>query len=350
MSAFAEALEIFAGQNIPVIPTRGDAPHKPMVLHPDKFGVQATVKLGGNPKFIAANAAIWTGPRSRLTVVDVDSPDPAVTAEAIKIFGDSPLKVRTPSGGVHLYFRNGGEGRRCRPFGRGFPLDVLGEGLAVVPPSTRAAIGKKLAGGYTVLEGDLRALGGLPPLRSDGLPKRAKSATNPQERTRNDFCKLREGDGRDNALFDLTRQLARDCISEAELIQAVITENAKLADPLPVTIAMDKARRVWGYKLEGRLLAAGSRVMLGTGEEWARCAPYAPAWVMLSHLRMTHGHSDGMFAIVPEAIGPSLSMSHMTVRKARDWLLAQGLIELRKIGGRFRSGQQPNLYALKASL
>jgi hypothetical protein len=40
----------------------------------------------------------------------------------------------------------------------------------------------------------------------------------------------------------------------------------------------------------------------------------------------------------------------MTVRKARDWLLAQGLIELRKIGGRFRSGQQPNLYALKASL
>src|SRR4051812_45853603 len=126
MSAFAEAVAVLGSQGVPVIPTRQDSPSRPLVFHPDNFGVRASQKVANDPKFSNANAAIWAGKRAKLTVVDVDSADPCHFADAITIFGDSPLKVQTPSGGWHLYFQHAGERRRIRPFGKALPLDVLG--------------------------------------------------------------------------------------------------------------------------------------------------------------------------------------------------------------------------------
>src|SRR3954452_1823826 len=82
----------------------------------------------------SANVGIITG-LSGITVVDCD--DPVVVTAMITRCGDTPLKVRTPSGGVHLYYRTAGE--RCtgrRPEVLEVVVNCLG-GFVVAPPSVR---------------------------------------------------------------------------------------------------------------------------------------------------------------------------------------------------------------------
>lgn len=349
MGAFTTAVEIFGAQGVGVIPTRRETPAVPMVRHPDRFGVRASLRLAENPRFQEANAAIWAGRHSRLTIVDIDSSNTRHVVEAIKVFGDTPLKVSTPSGGMHLYYRHAGEQRRIRPFGKDLPLDVLGSGVAVVPPSTRLGSGKKQPGQYRVIEGDLASLDQLPTLRAGAIPfaTRNKPMANQQQDVSAPIRHMREGDGRDNALFAIARNIAMSCTTEAELVDAVLAENAQLLEPLPVTVASTKANSAWRYRIEGRLFTTGSKVALGSQDELLQCAAYPPAFLLLGYLRCNHAASNAPFAIVPESVAPILSQSPMTTRKARDWLLRAGLIVLvqqgRSIGHRRCS---PSLYKL----
>lgn len=350
MGAFAEAVEIFTAQGIGVIPTRRETPAMPMVKHPDRFGVPASRRLVENPRFEEANAAIWAGRHSRLTIVDIDSKEPAHVAEAIKAFGDTPLKVSTPSGGMHLYYRHAGEQRRIRPFGKSLPLDILGNGVAVVPPSSREPTGKKAGGSYRVIEGNLAALDVLPSLRAGTMPPNRFAENFPTDGTPPDSMgELREGDGRDNALFACARALAMASATEVKLIEAVLIENSRMAEPLPDVVARAKAASAWRYKVEGRLLGQGARIALGTCDEVLLCASYPPAFTLLAYLRCNHASSRREFAVPPNALGPILSQSPMTTRKARDWLIRAGFLILKRQGKPGAGGQHsPNLYALGA--
>lgn len=87
---------------------------------------------------------------SGLTVVDIDSPDPELLRYVLEEFGDTPLIIRTPSGGWHLYYRN--TGQRLLNFryhaNRAWqkPIEIRGRGAQVVaPPSVRPG------GAYTFL-------------------------------------------------------------------------------------------------------------------------------------------------------------------------------------------------------
>jgi hypothetical protein len=348
MGAFSAAVEIFTMQGVGVIPTRQETPAVPMVKHPDRFGVPASRRLAADPRFADANAAIWAGSHSRLTIVDVDSSDPAHVAEAIKAFGDSPLKISTPSGGLHLYYRHAGEPRRIRPFGKSLPLDVLGSGVAVVPPSVRQAAGKKPAGTYRVLEGDLASLDDLPPLRPGSMPSSAARQVRCKQAVANTCLRdMREGDGRDIALFASARHMAMSCATEAELVEAVLAENSKMAEPLSIAVAHAKAASAWRYKIEGRLLIPGSRVALGSKDELLQCKDYPPAFLLLCYLRCSHAVGAAPFAVVPDGISHVLSLSPMTIRKARDWLLRVELLTLVCKGRAIeRRRSSPNLYRL----
>jgi len=83
-----------------------------------------------------ANIGIVTGAVSGFVVIDIDSDDPAVWAQVIKRFGDTPLKIQTPSGGLHLYYHwNDERNRNLRPE---LPVDIKGTGgQVVVSPSVR---------------------------------------------------------------------------------------------------------------------------------------------------------------------------------------------------------------------
>src|SRR5439155_10559446 len=72
-------------------------------------------------RFPGANIGIVTGGVSGVIVPDIDSTDRADFDVVEERFGQTPLKVRTPSGGVHLYYRNSGE--RCRDLRPELPVD-----------------------------------------------------------------------------------------------------------------------------------------------------------------------------------------------------------------------------------
>lgn len=71
--------------------------------------------------------------RADITVLDVDTPDERVLADALTRHGRTPIMVRTQSGNWQAWYRNGGEGRSVRPFPN-LPIDVLGKGYVFAPP------------------------------------------------------------------------------------------------------------------------------------------------------------------------------------------------------------------------
>ena len=88
-------------------------------------------------------------------MLDVDTPDERVLADAMSRCGRSPFVVRSGSGNWQAWYRNSGEGRQIRP-DAAVPIDVLGAGYVVAPPS------KAANGAYTIVEGTLDDLPTLP--------------------------------------------------------------------------------------------------------------------------------------------------------------------------------------------
>ena len=162
MGAFQEIAPELGALGVPVLPTKETIPSKPMLKNADRLTVQAVAKLLKQPRFANANAAVPCGPRSGVSVVDIDSPDPVQLDAALHLFGETMLIGQTPSGGHHLFYKHAGEVRRVRPFGDDVPLDILGEGLAVLPPSQRPPSRDKCGGGYRLIQGDWSDIDRLP--------------------------------------------------------------------------------------------------------------------------------------------------------------------------------------------
>src|SRR5262249_33042207 len=124
----------YAARGIPTIPVkfvvvRNDKIEKlPAVSNWTKMGLPASTNL--TRKFSDSDGiGLCLGPRNGLAVVDVDSRDENLVADAMAYHGRSPLVVRSPSGGLHIYYRHDGRQRRqarCHPHwkARGAPIDV----------------------------------------------------------------------------------------------------------------------------------------------------------------------------------------------------------------------------------
>jgi hypothetical protein len=124
---------VYADLGITAIPC-STSEKKPLVSHWQQMGIPASRQLAS--KFTDANAlGIACGDRNKITVLDVDSTDRGVLKEAIDRHGEPRLIASTASGKYQAYYRHTGERRHIRPWGDGLPIDVLGGGLAIVPPS-----------------------------------------------------------------------------------------------------------------------------------------------------------------------------------------------------------------------
>jgi hypothetical protein len=95
------------------------------------------------------------GRQNRLTIIDMDDTDPKIIAEGERLFGTSPLLWRTGSGKFAMAFRHNGEGRHIRPMSS-VPIDLLGGGFCVAPPSAGATRP------YEIIRGSLEDLDNLP--------------------------------------------------------------------------------------------------------------------------------------------------------------------------------------------
>jgi Bifunctional DNA primase/polymerase, N-terminal len=138
------------------------------------------------------------GPRSNITVLDVDSKDERILADAIDRHGKTSIIARSGSGHFQAWYKHNGERRRIRP-DRNVPIDILGtNGYVVGPPS------QVTHGDYQFIEGSLDDLHNLPALLNveTAIEKPPVLAYEPAPA---DWVDMVEGDGRNNELFRLPK-------------------------------------------------------------------------------------------------------------------------------------------------
>lgn len=325
MGAFTEAAPILAGLGIPTIPTRAEIPHVPRVKHPESLRVGTMQKLLNRPGLASANAAILCGPISGVSVIDVDSPYPIHHEAALEAFGDTPLKISTPSGGVHLYYRHNGEIRSIKPFGEACPLDILGNGLAVLAPSHRPLNPEtpdKKEGDYCIIEGRLEDLQRLPPMKDASARLGPVQAANIEDVQAKFEGAGPGGTGRNVDLFNTLIQAAHYVPTFDALLIEARAINATFAPPLPDGEAMTVARKVWQYRESGNLWGGEARAAM-SATELKDIGGNSDALCLMMHIRAAHGWRVGSKQaefILANALGVSLGWSVRRFRNARDWL------------------------------
>ena len=139
---------------------------KPRIRGWQKVGLKGSTELAN--KFGDVDALGYvTGRRSNVTVLDIDTTDERVAADAIRQHGQPAIITRTASRKFHLLYRYNGERRRIRPWPE-LPIDLLGDnGYALAAPS------KLATGSYEIIHGHFDDLDRLAPLADLDLPRMA---------------------------------------------------------------------------------------------------------------------------------------------------------------------------------
>jgi len=272
MGLFAQWQPQYAQRGVATFPLliEGKA-KKPATKGYDKTGLKGSGQMA--LKFPDLDAfGFMAGKRNGVTAIDIDAPDDeALLKEALRRYGDTPVIVRTGSGGFHLYYRHGDEGRKIRP-DPSTPIDILGGGVLAAPPS------KGSSGFYSFIRGTVADLERLPFLRGG-----ADHAEVQQAVTR----ELIGQGGRNKALMDYLRGQARHTSDLAELIDVARTYADDQLDRTTGHAFTDAevetvARSVWQWT--ERKIAEGE-YFVGTGKH-----------LTLSHERIDAAMNMGPFA------------------------------------------------------
>jgi len=324
------------------IPLGGDDGKKPLVRWQKHLSSADYIDtLIG--KFPDANVGILCGP-SKVTVIDIDDPgvasDPRRLEEYKQRFGDTPLIIRTPRDGAHLYCRSAGE-RNADLRSHGLPVDVKGiGGMVVVPPSIRPT-GDHAGNSYEFLAGSWMDLHRLPPLKAGALSfdvsgsgiDQFTGGTDPENRVIKGM--------RNNALFYFTKDQARYCDNPDDLLDVARTHNMIFFPPLPDSEVKKVVRSVWGYYERGEIWTKGGppRVVLtgGPDGDLIILKQNPDAFLLYCVLKEAHG-ARKKFAVSPKGMFeakfiPSFR-SKSRYRRARQWLIDQGLLIEEHKGGR----------------
>ncbi|ANM10379.1 MULTISPECIES: bifunctional DNA primase/polymerase [unclassified Rhizobium] len=335
MGAFAEWQPQYAARGISSFPvTVDDKRKKPAVKGYLKIGLPTSSQLA--LRFLAHEALGIACKRNRLTVLDVDTTDERELADGLARHGTTPFIVRSGSGHFQAWYRNGGEGRRIRP-DPARPVDILGDGYVVAPPSVGAR------GRYEIIQGSLDDLDRLPAMlrvepQHRPIPRRGEANADLSERVDKASRRLdgmRQGDGRNNSLFTRAMRQAHQAATKEELIQMVSQANTQFAEPLPPDEVLSVSHSAWKYKEAGRLMITGGEataVVFQSDIDHLWDQPNAVS--LLIRLRLAHGHRNGGQFALSSAYAESMDMSIPTFRAARDALVERFFIEILHPGGK----------------
>jgi hypothetical protein len=209
---------------------------KPMVSNYGRFGLPASTRIAR--KFPDATAiGFMVGRRTGLTILDVDTSDERVLADALDRHGPTPVIVRSGSRNFQAWYCNNSETRLIRPE-PDKPVDILGGGFVVAPPS------RGVKGDYQFIQGGLDDLDRLPILRGIEIASPPLSPDLPLVKT------IAEG-GRNDALFNHCMRSARRCDDLESLLDVARTHNQEFLPPLPEAEVMKTAISAWGYTERG---------------------------------------------------------------------------------------------------
>jgi Bifunctional DNA primase/polymerase, N-terminal/Primase C terminal 1 (PriCT-1) len=231
---FAQAQASYAEHGIATFPVTKDK--TPAIRGFVRVGLVGSAMLAR--KFANADAiGFMCGQRNRITVLDIDTDDERVLADALTRHGQTPLVVRTGSGHFQVYYRHNGERRRIRPW-RGLPIDVLGGGMAIAPPS------RVTKGNYSIIRGRLDDLDRLPAARDLASPREVSGLPDVTRDV------IDEGD-RNNTLWRHCMKNAKACDDYDALLDVASSFNANCVPPLEDTEVHKITQSAWEYTERG---------------------------------------------------------------------------------------------------
>lgn len=289
----------YAAHRVATYPLTADK--TPAVRAYDRIGAPYSAQLA--LKYPEATAAGFVaGPRNRITVIDIDSPDDRLVDEMQGRFGATPLQVRTPSGGRHLYYRHGGELRRIRLLPS---VDLLGAGNVVAAGSTVPK------GHYEIERGALDDLDRLPPLRVAPAAQAMKEAV-PAGR-------------RNVTLFQHCQRSASHCDSLDQLIDVARTwaegRLEKGAQPVTDAEIVKTATSAWRYR-GGRKRIVNHIV---EAPVYSRLVANIEAMALFAYLSAENGPEAEFW--IADGLAEARGWPRRFVPEARKALLDLGVIE-----------------------
>jgi hypothetical protein len=348
---FAKAGPEYAAHGLAVFPTGGDNGKRPLIKNYLKAQPSWAERLAEKRRFATANIGLVCGQPGGVTIVDVD--DRSLVEQAIKRFGETPVKSVTPSGGIHLWYTSNGERRKIRLDGT--KIDILGSGgIAIAPPSKKPANG----GRYAFIDGGTENFDDLPTIAPGALPDAANGAPpqiDPRRVAPNspEWRALSDGGGRNGAMF---RQALRVVRGRGDMtshdLAAELGAFNTFANPLPFAEVFGIASSALICERDGRNWCGQEARAVFTATEIADLIDKPDVLALLGFLRAHHGTREASFALSPRALRQSgrLSWSEMRIRKARDALIKYGPLAPVRIGKGGRSADTgegyPNRYRL----
>jgi Primase C terminal 1 (PriCT-1)/Bifunctional DNA primase/polymerase, N-terminal len=172
--------------------------------------------------------------------LDVDTRDEGVFADAIARHGETPVVIRSGRGHHQAWYRHAGERRDTVSWRkRGLPIDILGGGFVVAPPSRGSY------GAYQFVQGSLEDIYRLPVIRGLQAPLQ------PAQKRQRIAGKLVGEGARNNSLWRQCMIMARRCYGPGGLLEMARAENAKFPAPLDDWEVEKVVNSAWRYEEQG---------------------------------------------------------------------------------------------------
>ena len=324
----------YAEHGIATFPVRfiernGKVDKVPAVRGYMKLGLRVSTELTRKDKFADADGIGFAlGARNRIAVVDVDTRDENVVADVLACYGPSPLVARSPSGGHHVYYRhNGRQHRRIRdPFWqeRGAPVDVLGNGFIVAPPS------RSPKGTYEFVQGEIDDLLRLPVMRILEPPASPEPPEVQSSTAAITASTITEG-RRNTELWRFCMRRAMTVASFAELLEHARKFNEECAPPLEENEMANTAESAWSYTEQG-LNRFGHHGAWLAIDEIATMTHDQDALVLLAFLRAHNGPWSNFMCA--NGLAETFGWHRLRMAQARRRLIELGRLKSVRQAGR----------------
>jgi hypothetical protein len=310
---FSNAALDALSHGLALLPTNGGDGKTPLVKGFHRWKKPPTLQTveGWGAKWPNANIGVLTG-LSRVVVVDVD--DPGVLDTAKKLFGSTPLIIRTPRPGFQLWYRARGDetARNLRTSSLGLPIEIkAAASIVIVPPSLNPRLGRA----YQFESGSWDTLDSIPLFPGFQNGTNQSSIGTPA---------IQEGE-RNLTLFRHLLHHAPLCDSVEALIAAGREFNHWHCVPqLPDAEVVKIAQSAWKIEREGRNLVAGpSGAVFLSYDVLDHLAEIAgsrlpDAVLILIYLLRNHAWRKEPFAFVAAAMAQAKSVPGIMSRRRYD--------------------------------
>jgi len=310
---FREHAAAYADAGLPAFPVNTRA-KRPAIKGWHKATIGRTRAWASVEKLGSADGlGVVMGMPSRITEIDIDGVGEAWIAAAVSRFGETPIIIRTASGKAKLWFRHDGERRHIRPF-VGQPIDILGDGFTIAPPSWREDLGTA----YAFLTGGLGDVDQLPMIRRGALD--AAFARLPEVVTQG---------ARNISLWRHCMAQARFCDDLEALLDVAETWANVFPEPLSIAEINQCARSAWNYQTAGRNFVGLVKPQISEGDRVMDTLIDRPEAFTLYQMFVRWHSGRTAFAIAPRAMSEAGSppWSRHRIEAAREVLLERGYLE-----------------------